>query len=40
MATPYTAGTGVSSSSYESHPRFYTGPNGSGEQAPVTQPSH
>ena len=35
----YTAGTGVSSSSFERHPRFYTGPNGDPPSARSTQPA-
>ncbi|HSU69219.1 MAG TPA: hypothetical protein VLJ39_20205 [Tepidisphaeraceae bacterium] len=36
---PYAAGTGVSSSSFERHPRFYTGPDGEPSAAPTTQPA-
>lgn len=32
----YSEGTGVSSSGYDTHPRFYTGANSA---APTTQPS-
>jgi len=39
MASPYEAGSGVSSSGYNSRPRFYTGPNGANGQAPSTQPA-
>lgn len=37
LASPYEAGSGVSSSGYNSKPRFYTGPNGTNDQAPSTQ---
>lgn len=37
QSAPYTPGTGVGSSSFDRHPRFYTGPNG--EQVPATQPA-
>jgi hypothetical protein len=39
MATPYTSGSGVSSSGFNSKPRFYTGPNGNPDAAPATQPA-
>ena len=39
QSAPYTPGTGVASSSYDRHPRFYTGPNGDQPVAPATQPS-
>ena len=38
QSAPYTPGTGVASSSFDRHPRFYTGPNGEQQQAPPTQP--
>jgi hypothetical protein len=34
----YAPGTGVSSSSYDRHPRFYTGANARRPAAPATQP--
>jgi hypothetical protein len=37
QSAPYSPGTGVGSSSFDRHPRFYTGPNG--EQVPATQPA-
>lgn len=37
QSAPYTPGTGVGSSSFDRHPRFYTGPNN--EQVPATQPA-
>jgi hypothetical protein len=39
QSQPYSPGTGVSSSSFDRHPRFYTGPNGQQEQSPATQPA-
>jgi hypothetical protein len=39
VAAPYQEGTGVSSSGYNVKPRFYTGPNGTNDQSPSTQPA-
>jgi len=39
LASPYQAGSGVSSSGFNSKPRFYTGPNGTNERAASTQPA-
>lgn len=38
-SAPYAPGTGVGSSSFERHPRFYTGPNAEGQSPPATQPA-
>lgn len=38
-SAPYAPGTGVSSSSFDRHPRFYTGANDDPAQAPTTQPA-
>lgn len=38
-SAPYAAGTGVSSSSFDRHPRFYSGQNGDQTQSPATQPA-
>jgi hypothetical protein len=35
----YAPGTGVGSSSFDRHPRFYTGPNADQSAPPTTQPS-
>lgn len=39
QSQPYNPGTGVSSSSFDRHPRFYTGPNGQPDPSPATQPA-
>lgn len=39
-SAPYSPGTGVSSSSFDRHPRFYTGTNGEAAQALATQPAN
>lgn len=40
QSAPYAPGTGVASSSFDRHPRFYTGPNADAPPAaPATQPS-
>jgi hypothetical protein len=39
QSQPYSPGTGVSSSSFDRHPRFYTGPNDQPDQSPATQPA-
>lgn len=35
----YAPGTGVGSSSFDRHPRFYTGPNSEEQAPPATQPA-
>lgn len=39
-SAPYSPGTGVSSSSFDRHPRFYTGAGAETSQSPTTQPAN